>query len=104
MFLSRNKKNNVYPCKPQFYYTKVGFKGSNLYGYVFVMYALRIPLNWCKNIELELLSFQEVRRKYCEHTYCRCGLPTKESTPPKPCDVEICRPILDDKTSFPYIC
>ena len=27
MFLSRNKNNNVYPCKPQFYYTKVGFKG-----------------------------------------------------------------------------
>ena len=26
MFLSRNKKNNVYPCKPQFYYKKVGFK------------------------------------------------------------------------------
>ena len=30
MFLSRNKKNNVYPCKPQFYYTKVGFKGVNI--------------------------------------------------------------------------
>ena len=27
MFLSRNKENNVYPCKPQFYYIKVGFKG-----------------------------------------------------------------------------
>ena len=27
MFLSRNKKNNVYPCRPQFYYIKVGFKG-----------------------------------------------------------------------------
>ena len=26
MFLSRYKKNNVYPCKPQFYYIKVGFK------------------------------------------------------------------------------
>ena len=26
MFLSRNKKNNVYPCKPQFYYINVGFK------------------------------------------------------------------------------
>ena len=26
MFLSRNRKNNVYPCKPQFYYIKVGFK------------------------------------------------------------------------------
>ena len=30
MFLSRNKKNNVYPCKPQFYYVKVGFKGVNI--------------------------------------------------------------------------
>ena len=27
MYLSRNKKNNVYPCKPQFYYIKVGFNG-----------------------------------------------------------------------------
>ena len=26
MFLSSNKKNNIYPCKPQFYYMKVGFK------------------------------------------------------------------------------
>ena len=30
MFLSRNKKNNVYPCKHQFYYIKVGFKGINI--------------------------------------------------------------------------
>ena len=30
MFLSRNKKNNVYPCKPQFYYIKMGFKGVNI--------------------------------------------------------------------------
>ena len=27
IFLSRNKKNYVYPFKPQFYYIKVGFKG-----------------------------------------------------------------------------
>ena len=26
MFLSRNTKNNVYPCKPKFYYRKLGFK------------------------------------------------------------------------------
>ena len=26
MFLSRNNENNVYSCKPQFYYIKVGFK------------------------------------------------------------------------------
>ena len=30
MFLSRNKKNNVYPCKLQFYYIKVGFKGVKI--------------------------------------------------------------------------
>ena len=30
IFLSRNKKNNVYPGKPQFYYIKVGFKGVKI--------------------------------------------------------------------------
>ena len=28
--LSSNKKNNIYPCKPQFYYIKVGFKGVKI--------------------------------------------------------------------------
>ena len=37
MFLSRNKKNNVYPCKPQFYYIEVVYKGKRLYRHVFVM-------------------------------------------------------------------
>ena len=30
MLLSRNKKNNAYPCKSQFYYIKVGFKGVKI--------------------------------------------------------------------------
>ena len=30
MFLSRNKKNNVYPSKLLFYYIKVGFKGVKI--------------------------------------------------------------------------
>ena len=30
MLLSRNEKNNVYPCKPQFYYIKVGIKGVEI--------------------------------------------------------------------------
>ena len=30
MFLSRNKKNNVYPYKPQFCYIKLGFKGVKI--------------------------------------------------------------------------
>ena len=52
MFLSRNKKNNVYPCKLQFYCIKVGFNevcvcvcggggggggGSVLYRHVFMV-------------------------------------------------------------------
>ena len=30
MFLSRNNKNNVYQCKPQFYSIKVEFKGVKI--------------------------------------------------------------------------
>ena len=30
MFLIRNKKHNVYPCKPRFYYIKVGFDGVKI--------------------------------------------------------------------------
>ena len=30
MFSSKNKKNNAYPCKPQFYCIKVGFKGVKI--------------------------------------------------------------------------
>ena len=30
MFLSRNKKNNVYPCKTQFYYIKVKNEGVEI--------------------------------------------------------------------------
>ena len=41
MFLSKNKKNNVFPCKTHFYYIKVGFKGSKLYRHVFVMESPR---------------------------------------------------------------
>ena len=45
MLLSRNKKNNVYPCKPQFYYINWGLRGSKLYRYVFVM---RFSVIWYK--------------------------------------------------------
>ena len=45
MFLIRNEKNNVYPCKPQFYYIKVGFKGVNIYRHVFMMVG--DTSSWC---------------------------------------------------------
>ena len=50
MFLSRNKKINVHPCKPQFYYIKVEFKGSKFYRHVFVMFGkeLKCPSSWGK--------------------------------------------------------
>ena len=41
MVLSRNKKNNVYPCKPQFYYIKVGFKGVNIIQVCFLWWYLQ---------------------------------------------------------------
>ena len=44
MFLSRNKKTNVYPVNPSFTISKWGLRGSALYRYVFVMEALRCPL------------------------------------------------------------
>ena len=37
MLLSRNKKINVYSCKLQFYYIKVGFKGVKIIRHVFVI-------------------------------------------------------------------
>ena len=30
MLFMQNKKNNVYPCKPQLYYIKVGFEGVKI--------------------------------------------------------------------------
>ena len=45
MFLSRNMKNNVYHCKPQFYCIKMRFKGVvGLYWYVFVMRIIFLVL------------------------------------------------------------
>ena len=37
MVLNRNKVYDVYTCKPQFYYVKVGLRGSKLHRHVFVM-------------------------------------------------------------------
>ena len=40
MSLSRNQKNNVYPCKLQFYCIKMGFKGVKIiYKRIFMMCA-----------------------------------------------------------------
>ena len=33
----QSNNNNVYPCKPQFYYIKMGFKGVKTKSHVIVM-------------------------------------------------------------------
>ena len=37
-------RKKVYPCKPQFYYLKVGCRGRSLHGLVFVMFAYNTSL------------------------------------------------------------
>ena len=44
IFLSRNKKNKVYPWKPQFYYIKVRLRGSKLHRHVLGMISMK-PLH-----------------------------------------------------------
>ena len=46
-----NKKNNVYPCKPQFYYIKMVLRGSKLYRHVFVMKFIKPSLEDLKVYE-----------------------------------------------------
>ena len=76
MFLSRNKKNNVYPCKPQFYYIKVEFKGSILYRHDFVMdgfdrvFSRVLKLSSC-DLCMKLVSwyilYREASMRYVSH-------------------------------------
>ena len=57
-FVRINKKNNGYPCKPQFYCIKVGFKGSKLYRHVSVMFLqhLMMPKQTAKVITNGLMG------------------------------------------------
>ena len=73
MFLSRDKKNNVYPCKPHFYYIKVGFKGVKiikacfLYGLYFhiSVYALKYPSLALSNIQRDRPQQMGVESEQC---------------------------------------
>ena len=55
MFLNKDKKNNVYPCKPQFYSIKVEFKGIKIiqvrfHDFFFFFFFLRngvLMMIWC---------------------------------------------------------
>ena len=63
MFLSRNKKNNVYPCKPQFYYIKMGFEGVKCYRYVFVMESFFYYHTYITWSDREVRQTMQIQRK-----------------------------------------
>ena len=50
IFWAEIRKNNVYPCKPQFYYIKVGFNGENYIG----------MFSWWSSIVIILLEKREL--------------------------------------------
>ena len=54
MILSRNKKNNVYPCKPQFYYIKVGFNAVKI-----------VQACFCDGISKCRVCFKNFKKKKC---------------------------------------
>ena len=57
MFLSRNKKNNVYPCKSQFYSIKVGFKGVKIIKACFRDEQKDVPCRSISNEYIHNISF-----------------------------------------------
>ena len=64
MFLTRNKKNNVYPCKPQFYSIKVGFKGVRIRVFVMIQSTLhQAPNTKGKDKQIQLSSHKMNRRQ-----------------------------------------
>ena len=76
--LSRNKKNNVYPCKPQFYYIKWGLRGSKLYRYVFVMiwiWATNWQFCWTSVIIVEVLFCSQLFYWICAVLFRHCIFP-----------------------------
>ena len=67
MFSSKNKKNNVYPSKPQFYYIKLGFKGVKIIycRHVFMMISLEgEPIA----LKMESISLSDI--KLFDNDYC----------------------------------
>ena len=66
MFLSRNKKNNVCPCKLQFYYIKVGFKGVKI-----------IQVCFCDNLlpdMVQCLTLRGSNKLYLEQIFMVQGM------------------------------
>ena len=80
-FLCKNKKNNVYPCRPQFYCIKVGFKGVKNYIGVFSWWENNIRVLMCTFIpQTELLQLGFLLLKPFVYVVVQTGiLPDLES-------------------------
>ena len=70
------RKNNVYPCKLQFYYIKVGFQGSQNY---IGMFSWCIPFVWVQHFwGLPLTHCSRETRKRITGKHCRTRSDTAE--------------------------
>ena len=77
MFLSGNKKNDVYPCKPQFYCIKVGFKGGGgVQNYIGMFSWWKTLLAaWVWYILLDFSkAFDNVNPSNFPHFFCRVDI------------------------------
>ena len=71
MFLSRNKKNNLYPCKPQFYYiVPITTTADDILKYFFIIFqrkqVLVFHMNCLQTIHMkcqDLFSLKNLRNK-----------------------------------------
>ena len=64
-FWAEIRKNNVYRCKPQFYYIKCGLRGSKLYRHVFVMLGAHV--RWYDFSHSDPYRFIKVTNPVFEH-------------------------------------
>ena len=85
MFLRRNKKkNNVYPCKSQFYYIKVGFKGVNIIWACF-RDVIRLKCTWTiekkKQRKIEVSKYPFPSHSSPSHPNLPCSRDDEKKTP-----------------------
>ena len=70
MFWSKNKKKKVYPCKPQFYYIKVGFTGVFIARTCFPDENLECLYLMCKKEDSMHVMQVGSRQRSCRLVFC----------------------------------
>ena len=53
--MNRNKKNNVYPCKPKFYYIKLEFKGVKIRSLLLFLVVVAVVVVLAVVVQVEVV-------------------------------------------------